>query len=118
MTPHEKAQLTVRRAGAAAALLGLPESACPYRDVRKVDGRLTFSRAWRKLWLEGYRAPYTWDAPNGGNRLRTAALVVESAAKRLDTLRTLWPNDCVESNHEPRSTDHEQVRQRRPIVQR
>lgn len=44
------------RKGREAARAGLPESACPYKDKRKDDGRLTFSRAWRNAWLRGYRA--------------------------------------------------------------
>lgn len=28
----------------------------PYRDFRKDDGRITFSRYWRNLWLRGYDA--------------------------------------------------------------
>jgi len=27
---------------------------CPYRDYRTGDGKVTFSRAFRKLWLEGF----------------------------------------------------------------
>lgn len=44
------------RKGREAFQAGLPESACPYKDHRKDDGRLTFSRAWRNAWLDGYRA--------------------------------------------------------------
>ena len=29
---------------------------CPYRDLRKTGGRITFSRYWRNLWFSG------WDA--------------------------------------------------------
>lgn len=45
-----------RRKGREAAQAGLPASACPYQDKRKDDGRLTFSRAWRNAWFDGYRS--------------------------------------------------------------
>jgi len=41
--------------GREAALAGLGENACPYKDKRQDSGRLTFSRAWRNAWLDGYR---------------------------------------------------------------
>lgn len=41
--------------GREAYLAGRSEKDCPYPDTRKEDGRLTFSRAWRHAWLEGYR---------------------------------------------------------------
>jgi len=44
-----------RRKGREAFLAGRREEDCPYRDRRKEDGRLTFSRAWRLAWLEGFR---------------------------------------------------------------
>jgi hypothetical protein len=47
---------TARELGRCAAAEGRPTTACPYRDFRKNDGRLTFSRAWRNAWFEGYRA--------------------------------------------------------------
>lgn len=50
----EKAAETVRRKGEQAKRDGLGPEACPYPDTRKVDGRLTFSRHWRKCWFEGY----------------------------------------------------------------
>lgn len=40
--------------GREAFLAGNPKSACPYRDKRKDDGRLTFGRAWRSAWHGGY----------------------------------------------------------------
>lgn len=40
--------------GRDAFLAGNPKSACPYRDKRKEDGRLTFGRAWRTAWHDGY----------------------------------------------------------------
>lgn len=30
-------------------------SDCPYKDKRKEDGRLTWSRAYIKAWEDGYR---------------------------------------------------------------
>ncbi len=30
--------------------------ACPYRDKRKLDGRLTWSRAFATAWCEGFHA--------------------------------------------------------------
>ena len=41
--------------GIAAAARGEPESACPYRDERTDRGGVTFSRAFRRAWLHGYR---------------------------------------------------------------
>lgn len=46
---------TARRNGMAAFYSGEPEASCPYDDVRKYDGRLTWSRAWCRAWLDGYR---------------------------------------------------------------
>lgn len=40
--------------GARARANGLPLSACPYRDYRKADGRITFSRAYRNAWRDGW----------------------------------------------------------------
>lgn len=47
---------TAKEKGAWAARIGLKESDCPYRDKRKSDNRLTFSRAWRNAWIEGFRS--------------------------------------------------------------
>jgi hypothetical protein len=33
---------------------GLPKSANPYDDKRKICGRLTWSRAWLKAWDDGW----------------------------------------------------------------
>ena len=33
---------------------GEGRESCPYRDVRKWDGRLTWSRAFETAWLEGH----------------------------------------------------------------
>ena len=46
---------SARAKGAQAFLAGRHEADCPYRDHRKADGRLTFSRAWRLAWLDGFR---------------------------------------------------------------
>lgn len=35
---------------------GQEESDCPYKDTRTLDGRVSFSRAYRKAWLQGYNA--------------------------------------------------------------
>lgn len=50
----EKQWESVRERGREAARSGKGPESCPYQDVRKVDGRLTFSRHFRKLWFEGY----------------------------------------------------------------
>lgn len=42
--------------GAAAYREGKPTSACPYRDTRKDDGRLTGSRGFRNAWYDGHRS--------------------------------------------------------------
>jgi len=34
---------------------GVPITACPYNDKRKDDGRLTWSRAFRSAWVDGWR---------------------------------------------------------------
>lgn len=51
---YEKCVETVREKGRKAKRDGVPPEDCPYKDVRKLDGRLTFSRHWRKCWFEGY----------------------------------------------------------------
>ena len=52
-----KALEGAKRKGREAREAGLPESACPYGDKR--GGRhghmITFSRAFIRAWLEGYR---------------------------------------------------------------
>ena len=40
--------------GVHAGLVGQPQEACPYEDKRKHDGRLTFSRAFRRAWFDGW----------------------------------------------------------------
>lgn len=41
--------------GLHAGLAGEPEDACPYEDRRKPNGRLTWSRAFRTAWRDGWR---------------------------------------------------------------
>jgi hypothetical protein len=48
-----KALDSARRKGAHAALLNMPRVA-PYKDVRKVSGAVTWSRAFIRAWLQGY----------------------------------------------------------------
>lgn len=44
------------RKGYEACGAGLAITACPYRDKRKLDGRLTWSRAFAAAWREGFYA--------------------------------------------------------------
>lgn len=44
------------RKGREAFLAGEPIGACPYKDVRKKNGRLTWSRAFAKAWCDGWEA--------------------------------------------------------------
>lgn len=41
--------------GRADRLAGVAEEACPYRDLRTSRGAVTFSRAYRRAWLRGWR---------------------------------------------------------------
>lgn len=50
-----KALQTAFNKGAAARHAGLPATACPYKDNRQATGRLTFSRAFRNAWFDGYK---------------------------------------------------------------
>lgn len=47
--------------GAIAAAAGDAESDCPYQDKRTDRGSVTFSRAWRKAWLKGFRGVHAGD---------------------------------------------------------
>lgn len=47
------AYLKGRKAGLAFKRSG-SKTACPYIDHRKADGRLTFSRAFRRAWFHGF----------------------------------------------------------------
>lgn len=49
-----RALWAARMKGLDAALAGEPITACPYEDKRKPDGRLTFSRAFRNAWRDGW----------------------------------------------------------------
>lgn len=40
--------------GVTAGLAGDPVDACPYDDRRKLCGRLTWSRAFRTAWFDGW----------------------------------------------------------------
>lgn len=42
------------RKGLTAGLAGDPVAACPYKDKRKWDGRLTWSRAFETAWRDGW----------------------------------------------------------------
>lgn len=33
---------------------GLSRTACPYEDHRKPSGKVSWSRAWRNTWLQGW----------------------------------------------------------------
>lgn len=49
-----RALLGAMRKGIKAKADGQPRSSCPYEDKRKLDGRLTWGRAFRKAWFDGY----------------------------------------------------------------
>jgi hypothetical protein len=55
----EKAEATVRRRGALAFESGDGIESCPYKDHRQDSGKLTWSRHWRKCWMEGYERAKT-----------------------------------------------------------
>lgn len=44
------------RKGWEASAAGQPYTACPYRDKRKWNGRLTWSRAFIAAWQDGWNA--------------------------------------------------------------
>ena len=46
---------TIRLMGQRARQDGEPKSACPYPDKRTARGSVTFSRAFRNAWFEGWR---------------------------------------------------------------
>ncbi|NOI31892.1 Rmf/CrpP family protein [Vibrio coralliilyticus] len=54
MSQPNKALQTARKKGYEAAKQGLAVSDCPYQDLRKESGKLTWSRAFRNAWLEGF----------------------------------------------------------------
>lgn len=41
--------------GLAAAVNDEPLNACPYKDKRKADGKLSWSRAFRNAWRDGWQ---------------------------------------------------------------
>ena len=49
-----RALLGAVRKGIAAAAAGASRDSCPYEDKRKGCGRLTWSRAFRRAWMDGY----------------------------------------------------------------
>ena len=49
-----KALETARRKGHEARRNGESREACPYRDTRNEMNQVTFSRAFRRAWFEGY----------------------------------------------------------------
>jgi len=60
---RNKALVGAFRKGALAHQAGQPIEACPYSDKRKPDGRLSWSRAFRSMWLDGWR----WSAKQAGS---------------------------------------------------
>jgi hypothetical protein len=50
-----KAIFSAFKKGIAANQSGLPLTSCPYRDKRKPDQRLTWSRAFVSAWANGWR---------------------------------------------------------------
>ncbi len=54
ITQHRGIQGAYRK-GWDAAMSGQLQAACPYRDYRTSRGRITFSRVFRRAWVEGYR---------------------------------------------------------------
>jgi ribosome modulation factor len=40
--------------GYAAGVSGRDETTCPYGDIRKANGRLTWSRGFRAAWKDGW----------------------------------------------------------------
>ncbi len=54
-----KAFLGAIKKGIAAKQAGLPETACPYQDKRKPNGKLSRSRAFKYAWYDGYTGRLT-----------------------------------------------------------
>jgi len=50
-----KAMLGAFQKGIAAHQAGLPIESCPYEDLRKSDGRLSWSRSFITAWVDGWR---------------------------------------------------------------
>lgn len=70
-----RAHASAWRKGYEAAEGGQPASANPYQDKRTDSGKVTFSRAFRKAWAEG------WAAGMGGCADRGSAIDLWRAAK-------------------------------------
>lgn len=54
--PRRRWGLKAFKLGWQAAYDGKSIQDCPYRDYRTYNNRITFSRAYQKRWLTGYRA--------------------------------------------------------------
>jgi hypothetical protein len=54
-----RAMVGAIKKGIAAKEAGLSELTCPYRDKRKANGRLSWSRAFRYAWFDGYTGRVT-----------------------------------------------------------
>ena len=47
--------IKAEKEGLAAGKANKDKKVCPYKDVRTASGRVTFSRAYRQRWMEGWR---------------------------------------------------------------
>jgi len=47
------------RKGHKAAIDGLTIDDCPYKDIRKPSGKLSWSRSFIRAWQDGFRAAIT-----------------------------------------------------------
>lgn len=47
------------RKGYEAGKKGTPEDECPYQDKRKYNGKITWSRAFRSAWFDGWKEGHT-----------------------------------------------------------
>ena len=54
--PENPAFTAAREKGRKAGAEGKPKSACPYGDHRTHRGAITWSRAFQRAWVEGWRA--------------------------------------------------------------
>lgn len=86
-----RALLGAIRKGAAARAAGEPRSSCPYHDTRKLDGRLTWGRAFRRAWFDGYDGAFTKAEIRA--MYPTLAQRAEDYAKRAGTPRGLSTDD-------------------------
>lgn len=46
---------TAERKGREARARGEGIEACPYRDIRNADNKVTWARSWRRAWLKGWK---------------------------------------------------------------